>query len=224
MNHILNYNNFVNEKYEYLNEGVNLEPYKKIQDNVIKDMKIQFNFIISFGTCCRAFYPVVDGLLKNNPQFQVTTEMVVYLTIAALSILFNENKEKIQIILNKLKEEKCDQYLKDVIKSIKAVKEIFASIAGSFGVVINFISDMFGYTALLIPFFDILSKIIHHQNITTENLIGVGVCVAAGSLTFMAKNLLIFLTNQLKEKFKSFGFSKKDIPETIPVKVKNDLN
>jgi hypothetical protein len=104
MNKVLRYNEYqssvdiaekliemiVNPK---LNESVDDSHIKNILKSLSRDLKFNYNLVLTFGTGIKAMIPVVDNLIKNSKlNIELTTENLVLLTITALSITYLEEK------------------------------------------------------------------------------------------------------------------------------------
>jgi hypothetical protein len=68
----------------------------KITKQLSKDLRFNYGLIFTFGAGIQAMYPIVLHLIKNsNLNVELTTETVVLMTIAAISVAYLEiNKNK----------------------------------------------------------------------------------------------------------------------------------
>jgi hypothetical protein len=69
--------------------------YKKVQNKIISDLKLNTQFILTFGIGIGTFYPIVDKLMRNMSidSIELTPDKVVLLTIAAITIIYIEEKK-----------------------------------------------------------------------------------------------------------------------------------
>lgn len=90
---------FFNNLDKTVNESVEKEEYKRIQDEEIEkfksgvkgDIKLNFNLIGTFGAGIGALYPVVDSLISKTAP-AMDTRTIVLLTIAAVYLIVLEEK------------------------------------------------------------------------------------------------------------------------------------
>jgi hypothetical protein len=200
--------------------------FKKIQNKVVSDLKLNFRFIGTFGVGIGAFYPIVESLMKNLGQnIDITSEVVVLSSICALTIVYLEEK--------KFKDEKEEQDLiddsksmleelkmrgvgngiiKKLVKSFHSIKNIFQTIGRHTGAIINGFIDMFAYTSLLIPVMNGILAVINKYELNidtlTQNFIGLSIGVG----TIIAKHGISLIASKLKDKFK---INKKKIIDDI---------
>jgi hypothetical protein len=79
-----------------MNESINETTIKSILTQLARDLKFNYQLIFTFGAGINAMYPIILHLIKNsNLNVDLTTETVVLMTIAAISIAYlEENKNK----------------------------------------------------------------------------------------------------------------------------------
>lgn len=224
MHRIKRYNDYYSEQMaiEFLDalessineSGDNNEDYKSVQDKVISDLKLNFRLIGTFGAGISSFYPIVNAIMENTPlEIEKTTEVIVMMTIAAISIIYLEEKkykdsEEEDIItkdskslLEELKMRGVGNgIIKKLIKSISSVKSIFYLIGKHLGAVVGGFIDMFAYTSMLIPILNGIFYLIGKYDLNLEtlpqNFIGLGVGVG----TVIAKHGIIELVKRIKNK------------------------
>ena len=204
--------------------------YKSIFRKFIKDLKLNFALIGTFGMGIGTFIPIVDKLMRNmNISTELNTEKIVLLTICSLTIIYLEEK--------KFKDEKEEQNLIDdsksmleelkmmglgngivkiVIKALSSIKNIFNIIGKHVGAVVGGIIDMFAYTALLLPVLNGIQYIIGKYDLTPETLAQNLIGLAAGMGTIIAKHGIVYILNKLKGKW---PFKKKEILDDIETPV-----
>ena len=203
---------FLNSFDQLIKES-NEEEYEKIQKKVLKDLKINFEFIATFGAGINFLFPIVEGLLFNQGNIEVTKEGVVLATICAIGIIYlEEKKSRSQRSEDQLRKDSKSMLeelklkgigngiVKKIIKAIKSINNIFSKIAKYIGKATLGIIDMFAYTSLLIPVMNGIMAIINKYDLNLEtlvqNLMGVGLGVA----TIVAKNGIIEIVKRLKGK------------------------
>lgn len=199
--------------FEQLIKESSEEEYDKIQKKVLRDLKINFEFIATFGAGINFLFPIVEGLLFNQGNIEVTKEGVVLATICALGIIYlEEKKSRSQRSEEQLRKDSKSMLeelklkgigngiVKKIIKAIKSINNIFTKIAKYIGKATLGIVDMFAYTSLLIPVMNGIMAIINKYDLNLEtlvqNLMGVGLGVA----TIVAKNGIIEIVKRLRGK------------------------
>lgn len=190
--------------------------YKKVQNKIITDLKINFNFIGTFGTGISAFYPIVDSLMKNLGQsIEVTPEVVVLSTICAITIIyleekkFKDEKEEQELITGSksiLEELKMsgvgNGIIKKLVKSFHSIENIFKIIGKHTGSVINAFTDMFAYTALLLPVMNGIMAIVSKYDLNIDTLIQNFIGLSIGVGTIISKHGIKLIASKIKDKFK----------------------
>lgn len=204
-----------------------LSSYKRVEKKVISDLKLDMKLILTFGSGIGAFYPIVSQMMKNCDitSIDVNKETVVLLTIAAITIIFLEEKksrsseeqEKLTKDSKSMLEELRmrgvgDGIVKKVIKSFSAIKNVFSVIAKNLGAVVSGIIDMLGYTAILIPVMNAVLFIIGKYDMSLDAVIQNFFSLGIGITTRIARQGLIELLNKLKDKFK---INKKQVIDEI---------
>ena len=210
MQYLHNFSSFGSE-YN-LNESFNFSSWKKEFEKVKKQLGVQFFFISTFGMGITVFFPVIQNLIDNsNIEMNLSKPDVVMLTICAISILANENKNSIDKIKEKLQEKNLLGLLGDVVKSIKSIKNILFKTFEKIGDVVfkdGGILDLLGYTALFVPSLEILLNLINEEGLSINKIIGLGLSYGLGVSTFFFKNFINRLLNKLQK-------SPKEVNEAI---------
>lgn len=176
-----------------------LTTYKSIQTKIFKDLKLDFYFVSTFGSAISLFYPVIERLL-NNAEFSLPLNKtnIVLMTIYALAFLFKENKSQIDRVSEVIHEKGLGDMAKMVIESVKSIKSIFIEIAKKFGKVIRNMTELFSYTALLVPFMNCLFEFTKTNEISIKTLSA----AATGLVIAGVTRALIYLSDVIYDKLK----------------------
>jgi hypothetical protein len=190
--------------------------YKKVQNKVISDLKLNTQFILTFGAGIGTFYPIVDKLMKNMSidSIELTPDKVVLLTIAAITIIYIEEKKfksaKEEEILTKDSKSMLEELkmmgigngiVKKLIKGLKSITSIFSLIAKHLGAVVGSFIDMFAYTGMLIPIMNGILYIVGKYDMNLDTLCDNFMGLAMGVGTIISKHGISEILNRIKDKF-----------------------
>ncbi len=207
---------FLNSFDDVVKESSGGSSYEKVAKKVISDLKLNLSLVAIFGAGIGALYPVVEAVMTNMSydSFNLTTESVVLLTLASVTITYLEEKKfksaEEEAILTKdsksmLEELKMRGFgngiVKKLMKSLESVKNIFYIIGKHLGAVVGSIVDMFAYTSLLIPIMNGVMSIIHKYDLNLETLPQNFLGLAMGVGTIIAKHGIVEIINRIKNRF-----------------------
>lgn len=188
-------------------------PYKRIEKKVLSDLKLDTKLVFTFGAGIGALYPVVQNMMQNLSLSGVdmSKETTVLLTIACITIVYLEERkfksveeeEKLTKDSKSMLEELRmrgigDGIVKKVMKSIEAIKNVFAVVAKHLGAMIGGVIDMFGYTAILIPIMNAILWIIGKYDMSVDAVIQNFFSLGVGIASRIAKHGLVELINKLR--------------------------
>lgn len=195
--------------------------WKQILNKVFSDLGLNFILIATFGAGIAAMYPIVSNLVTNgNIKIEATSENILLLTVAAITITFLEEKKNrttsknidisddeikkdTKSILEELKLKGIGNgIVKKVVKCFLSIRNIIKLIFEHSGNIIGGFIDMFAYTSFMIPAMNIFNSFIDKYDFNLETLPGNFASIGVGVLSLVAKNGLSFLINKLGDKFK----------------------
>jgi uncharacterized membrane protein len=143
------------------------ENNKSIIGDIVDDFKLAPKFIFTFGTGIGAFYGPIQKLLEGSGV--VISEYEIYLLIVtAIATLMNESDSS--LLVKTLKEKGLYSSLKDVMEYIKNSKKVINSVTKNVLGTTYSLSDILGFTALLVPTMNLMSDIINDYGITSNTL------------------------------------------------------
>ena len=145
-------------------------------------MGIGTGFIFQFGTGIGALMRPVTELLKNQ-NITINKEEVALLIITSLAIILSDSKENINKLVSEVRDRGLYEHIKIVSKFLLSVKDLMSVIGDKVGKTVHTLSDILGFTFMLVPTMNILSTLINQYNVTSDNigeLIG-GLVLAGGS-------------------------------------------
>ncbi len=194
-------NGQVNRIYEsMLNESERVDSEdESIVKSTMKEMGMASSFIFQFGTGIGAFMRPVTELL-NNRGFSLTKEEIALILITSFAIMLTHSKVEIGRLREAVKDKGLDKYLSDVTKFIFNTKKLMSVIGEKIGRVVHTLSDILGFTFMLVPTMNILKDVINSQGITPDNLgqLFGGLTLAAGS--YGLKSIITKIMNKLNKK------------------------
>lgn len=216
-----------------LNENVDDKAWKQILDKVFSDLGLNYALITTFGTGIAAMYPIVNELIVNNKlKIEITQENMLLLTVAAVVIIYleekktgstkisiemdeDEIKENAKSLLTELKLRGIGNgIVKKVVKAFTSISNLVKVIFKNFKYVISGFIDMFAYTAMLVPTMNVFATFIDKYDMNLDSIIGNLLSVGVGVLSVVAKNSINYLVQKLGSKF-NLDKDKimKDLPE-----------
>tara|TARA_R100000664_G_C2759332_1_gene148972 strand:+ start:1087 stop:3186 length:2100 start_codon:yes stop_codon:yes gene_type:complete len=193
--------------YDIQQRGLLTESSQK-NNNVIKKTLLDIGDIIdgtfSFGTGIGAFLtPVTDILNSEYPH--MTEENMIMLYITAIWIITNRHRDKVKVLLEKIKERNLSFALPKVVDFLRSTEEIALKIADEVGYTVSSIIDIGAFTFFAFPILDALRQLISSGEITLDNgaiylksMVG-----AIGVLT--VKNIFNSIIKRLRFRKKQFG-------------------
>lgn len=156
---------------------------------VIADLKLNADFILTFGVGISAFAGPVNELLANE-SIHITKYNVTLLVITAFYILLTKSKKDIDILMAKVKENKLESELKKVIKFVNETLGLFKIIGNKVGVTITTLVDVLAFTFMSVPVLNLIKNIVAEKGYNVNNIkqLFTGLTLSAG--TYLLKNVL----------------------------------
>lgn len=156
---------------------------------VIEDLKLNADFMFTFGVGIAAFAGPVNELLTNQ-GIHITKYNVTLLIITALYILLTKSKRDIDILMAKVKEHKLDSELKKVIKFVNGTLSLFKIIGNKVGVTVTTLVDVLAFTFMSVPVLNLIKNIAAEKGYNVDNVeqLFAGLLLSAGA--YLLKNVL----------------------------------
>ena len=213
--------------YDIQRKGLLTESVEK-NESVIKKTLTSMGDIVdgtfSFGTGIGAFLTPVTDLL-NGEYPHMTQENMVMLYITAIWIITNKHRDKVKILLEKIRERKLTDVLPKVVDFLKSTEDIALKIADEVGYTVSSIVEIGAFTFFAFPILDALRQLINSGEITLENGAGYlkSMLLAVGVLTI--KNIFNNIIKRLRFRKKQFENDDELINEEVASpKIKNVYN
>ena len=190
--------NSVNQK------GLILEKIEE-KDSIVKKTLLDLGDVIdgtfTFGTGITAMLPAVKELMSGTMP-TLTEQDVILLYITAMSILVSKHKDKVQKLMEVIREKGITDGLSIVLDFLKSVENIALKIGNSLGYTANSLADIVAFTFLAFPILDGLLFLINQGLIHPGSPTGYlkSVLVGVGILGF--KNVFNHIIKKLGGKLK----------------------
>lgn len=174
---------------------INEENNNEILRGIIDDLKLAPKFVFTFGTGIGAFYKPVEELLSGS-GVNVQPEEIVLLILTSLAILTGESD--ISTLVNKVKEDGLYSALKGVKSFILNTKELINGITKKTIGVTYSLLDVLGFTFILVPVMDVITKLINDYGVTLDSVGSIFSGLILATLTYSVKNILKSIKNKFK--------------------------
>ena len=182
----------VNEQYP------EQEPTKSLFQKTLGDMGIQLQFVGTFGFGISGMFGMVKDVLEG--QYPSLSEgEIILIFLSALSYLSINTIKDIQRLREEVKGRDLDGYVNKVVELLKDFENISLKILEKAGFTMSSLSELLGYTFLLVPILDITNRIIGEVGFDIGAISSYlkGALVSVG--IFYIKNLFNSLVLRLKK-------------------------
>ena len=170
------------------------ENNKSIIEDIVDDFKLAPKFIFTFGTGIAAFYGPIQKLLEGSGI--VLSDYEIYLLIiTAIATLINESNAT--SLIDEVKEKGLYASMKDTIDYIKNGKKIINSVTKNVLGTTYSLTDILGFTTLLVPTMNLLSDIINDYGITSKTLAAMLKGVVLSSSIYGVKSIVKKIKNKI---------------------------
>ncbi len=202
--YISDLDDFLLESYiQEVYEGIDLSAFKDVFKKIGKEISTHFKFIGTFGMVITLFFPLVDNLMKHmTVQVEISPTTIVLATIGAVSILIDNNKDKLKWVLKELGDKEWDGIIAELANALGNIKHLFSTIAFQLGKVVKSFADMLAYTMLFVPFLKALLDFVQTNKIDPSDLSGMALSAGTGIAIVAGKNIIEWLINQIAMKNK----------------------
>ena len=182
----------VNEQYP------EQEPTKSLFQKTLGDMGIQLQFVGTFGFGISGMFGMVKDVLEG--QYPSLSEgEIILIFLSALSYLSINTIKDIQKLREEVKGRDLGGYVNKVVELLKDFENISLKILEKAGFTMSSLSELLGYTFLLVPILDITNRIIGEVGFDIGAISSYlkGALVSVG--IFYIKNLFNSLVLRLKK-------------------------
>ena len=182
----------VNEQYP------EQEPTKSLFQKTLGDMGVQLQFVGTFGFGISGMFGMVKDVLEG--QYPSLSEgEIILIFLSALSYLSINTIKDIQKLREEVKGRDLGGYVNKVVELLKDFENISLKILEKAGFTMSSLSELLGYTFLLVPILDITNRIIGEVGFDIGAISSYlkGALVSVG--IFYIKNLFNSLVLRLKK-------------------------
>lgn len=145
--------------------------YAKEQAELIKNLDLDFEFIKD-NIPVEPFYLFSEALANNLKMSDMNNDKdsIVYITLCALAIIFEEEKERYKKMFEELRLRGIYGVLKPIVNAMNSLKGLFEELASKSGKEVKDFKEAFNYTELFSPFMMAVSKVVSDNKIAPDDL------------------------------------------------------
>ena len=170
------------------------EKNKDMLRDLVNDLKLAPKLIFTFGSGITAFYGPIKELL-NGGGLNVSEENIILLTLTSLCLLTGQ--PDVKKLVDRVKGEGLYPVLKGINNFISETKDLLNSIAKNTLGVSHSLLDILGFTFLLVPTMDTISKLIGDYGLTIGNVNTLFTGLLLSVVTYSVKAVI----NKIKDRF-----------------------
>ena len=170
------------------------EKSKSIVSDIVEDFKLAPRFIFTFGTGIGALYGPVQKLLEGS-GFSLSEYEIYLLIITAIATLINESNTS--SLVDDVKEKGLYASMEATIDYIKNSKKIINSVTKNVLGTTYSLTDILGFTALLVPTMNLMSDIISDYGVTSKTLTVMLKGVVLSSSIYGVKSIVKRIKNKI---------------------------
>lgn len=206
MNIILTETQYINllkeEKENKLEETFSnsLNITRKIINDVKKQHKIDFTFALTWGSVIGGFVGPISRYLEGK-YTNLSESDISLICFGIILTFFSDNKEKLQKVLQLIKEKGIITFFNLAISKAYDLKEAFTNFIESLNITFSKISNMMAYT-FLVPLIPLLKNLVE-MDLSEEQIDLVVKGIAHYSGLAISSSIIKTLVNKIIERFKS---------------------
>lgn len=170
------------------------EKNKSIVSDIVDDFKLAPRFIFTFGTGIGTFYEPIRKLLEGS-GFSLSEYEIYLLIITAIATLINESNTS--SLVDDVKEKGLYASMEATIDYIKNSKKIINSVTKNVLGTTYSLTDILGFTALLVPTMNLMSDIISDYGVTSKTLTVMLKGVVLSSSIYGVKSIVKRIKNKI---------------------------
>lgn len=173
---------------------------KNILSKAKQQFGIDFTFLATWGSVIGGFVSPVSKYMQGMYPNLTDTDITL-ISFGIILTYFSSNKEKLQKVLQLIKEKKMITFFDRALDKTYELKEAFFGFLESLNITFSKVSNMIAYT-FLVPLVPLLKDIAELSlNESQIKLIGMGIGHYAGGI--IASNTIYHLVKKIIDRFKS---------------------
>jgi len=196
---------------EYSRKKGLLTEQQKDNDSIVKNTLLDLGLVLegtfTFGTGITAFLPIVRDII-NLEQPQITEQSIILVYITAMWILLNRHKDKVQKLIQIIREQGLSDALSRIVDFLKSLENVVLKVADEVGYAASSIADVGAFTFLAFPILDGLVSLVSSGDITYGEPAGYlkSILISIGILSI--KNVFNSIIRKVKSRFGTLDESK----------------
>ena len=141
---------------------------KSLKKRVMKDFGISFRFLITWGSAIGGLgKPLEEYLRGEHPE--LTENNITKIMVAALAMIYYNNKQQVQDIYDDIKENGLLPVLKEVVSKGKMLMRVFKEFMKNLASLGHQFADIMAYT-YLIPLVGYLDYVYKDENLGSQEM------------------------------------------------------
>ena len=160
---------------------------KSIVKKVAEDMKINADFMFTFGVGISAFVGPVNELLKNK-GVNITEYDVTLLLITAFYILLSKSKKEIDYLMDLIQNRGQEKELKNVIDFVGGSMKLFKIVGNKIGLTINSLTDVLAFMS--VPVLNMIKDFASQKGFTIDDGRQLFTGIVLSASAYLIKNVM----------------------------------
>ena len=199
------------------------EETKTIFQKTLKDMGVQLKFVGTFGFGISGMFGMVKDLLEGRYP-SLSEGEIILIFLSALSYLSINLSKDMSQVNDEIKKRGLKDFLSKTVEALKDFENISLKIVEKAGFTVSSLSELLGYTFLLVPILDITNRLINENGFDVISLASYlkGAILSVG--IFYIRNVfnsLVVRLRELRQKRELYG---DNIGDDVDGEVIDDLD
>jgi len=183
------------------------EETKTIFQQTLKDMGVQLKFVGTFGFGISGMFGMVKDLLEGRYP-SLSEGEIILIFLSALSYLSINLSKDMSQVNDEIKKRGLKDFLSKTVEALKDFENISLKIVEKAGFTVSSLSELLGYTFLLVPILDITNRLINENGFDVISLASYlkGAILSVG--IFYIRNVfnsLVLRLRELRQKKELYG-------------------
>ena len=183
------------------------EETKTIFQQTLKDMGVQLKFVGTFGFGISGMFGMVKDLLEGRYP-SLSEGEIILIFLSALSYLSINLSKDMSQVNDEIKKRGLKDFLSKTVEALKDFENISLKIVEKAGFTVSSLSELLGYTFLLVPILDITNRLINENGFDVVSLASYlkGAILSVG--IFYIRNVfnsLVIRLRELRQKRELYG-------------------